>query len=136
MNLIERQQEIIDEFAMVGDWMERYQYLVQLGRMMDPLPDTDKTDDNLIRGCQSQVWVAVDDSGDTLKFRGGSDAAIVNGLVALTLRVYSDAPASEIAATEPTFVEAIGLAEHLSPTRSNGLHSLLQRIRAEAASRT
>lgn len=136
MNLIERQQEIIDEFAMVGDWMERYQYLVQLGRMMDPLPDADKTDDNLIRGCQSQVWVAVDDSGDTLKFRGGSDAAIVNGLVALTLRVYSDAPASEIAATEPTFVEGIGLAEHLSPTRSNGLHSLLQRIRSEAASRT
>ena len=135
MNLIERQQEIIDEFAMVGDWMERYQYLVQLGRMMDPLPDADKTDDNLIRGCQSQVWVAVDDSGDTLKFRGGSDAAIVNGLVALTLRVYSDAPASEIAATEPTFVEGIGLAEHLSPNRSNGLHSLLQRIRSEAASR-
>ena len=67
MNLIERQQEIIDEFAMVGDWMERYQYLVQLGRMMDPLPDADKTDDNSIRGCQSQVWVAVDDSGDTLQ---------------------------------------------------------------------
>ena len=70
MNLDERQQAIIDEFSMVGDWMERYQYLVQLGRMMDPLPEADKTDANLIRGCQSQVWVAVDDSGDDLKFRG------------------------------------------------------------------
>ena len=120
---------------MVGDWMERYQYLVQLGRMMDPLPDADKTDENLIRGCQSQVWLAVDDSGEHLKFRGGSDAAIVNGLVALALRVYSDAPASDIAATEPSFVEGIGLAEHLSPTRSNGLHALLQRIRSEAAQR-
>lgn len=135
MNLIERQQEIIDEFTLVGDWMERYQYLVQLGRMMDPLPESDKTDANLIRGCQSQVWVAVDDTGDTLKFRGGSDAAIVNGLVALTLRVYSDAPAAEIAATEPTFVEGIGLSAHLSPTRSNGLHSMLARIREEAAKR-
>lgn len=135
MNLDERQQEIIDEFSMVGDWMERYQYLVQLGRMMDPLDDADKTDANLIRGCQSQVWVAVEQNGDHLKFRGGSDAAIVNGLVALTLRVYSDAPAAEIAATEPRFVEGIGLAEHLSPTRSNGLHSMLKRIREEAAQR-
>lgn len=135
MNLDERQQEIIDEFSLVGDWMERYQYLVQLGRMMDPLPESDKTDENLIRGCQSQVWVAVDDSGENLKFRGGSDAAIVNGLVALTLRVYSDAPAAQIAATEPTFVEGIGLTAHLSPTRSNGLHAMLTRIREEAAKR-
>ena len=120
---------------MVGDWMERYQYLVQLGRMLDPLPDEDKTDENLIRGCQSQVWLAVDDSGEHLKFRGGSDAAIVQGLVALALRVYSDAPAAAIANTEPHFIHDIGLSQHLSPTRSNGLHSLMQRIRAEAAAR-
>lgn len=135
-NIVEqRQAEIADEFAMVGDWMERYQYLVQLGRMLDPLPESDKSDSNLIRGCQSQVWLAVDDSGDTLKFRGGSDAAIVQGLVALSIRVYSDAPADQIASTEPKFVDDIGLSQHLSPTRSNGFHSLLQRIRAEAASR-
>ncbi|QGG81186.1 SufE family protein [Litorivicinus lipolyticus] len=131
----QRQRDIADEFSMVGDWMERYQYLVQLGRMLESLPDADKTDANLIRGCQSQVWLAVDDSGDTLRFRGGSDAAIVQGLVALALRVYSDAPAAEIATTEPQFIHDIGLSQHLSPTRSNGLHSLMQRIRAEAAAR-
>lgn len=136
-NVVEqRQAEIADEFSLVGDWMERYQYLIYLGDTLAPLDDADKTDDNLIRGCQSKVWLAVDGASDALRFRGGSDSKIVQGLVALALKVYSDAPARDIATTEPQFVHDIGLSKHLSPTRANGFNELLKRIRNEAAQRS
>jgi cysteine desulfuration protein SufE len=127
------QDAIAEEFAFLGDWTERYQYLIDLGRRLPPFPDELRDDAHRIHGCQSQVWLAA--SGDTrcLEFRAVSDSAIVSGLIALLLRVYSGRPAAEILATAPRFVEAIGLSGHLSPTRSNGLAAMLARIRRHAA---
>lgn len=127
------QDAIADEFAFFGDWTERYQYLIDLGRKLPALPDDLRTDEHKVSGCQSQVWLVADGDADRLEFRAASDSAIVSGLIALLLRVYSGRSAAEILATEPRFVEAIGLAKHLSPTRSNGLAAMLARIRAEAA---
>jgi cysteine desulfuration protein SufE len=132
----EAQQAIVDEFAFFSDWSERYQYLIDLGRKLPPFPDEWKTEANRLHGCQSQVWVVPEGDASALRIRAVSDSAIVSGLIALVLRVYSGRPAAEILATEPEFVERIGLKAHLSPTRSNGLASLLGRIKAIAAERT
>jgi len=126
------QQAIADEFAFFSDWTERYQYLIDLGRKLPPFPESDKTEANKVQGCQSQVWLLVSGDRDRLAFRAISDSAIVSGLIALLLRVYSGRPAQEILATEPRFVEAIGLAKHLSPTRSNGLAAMLQTVKEHA----
>ena len=133
MQLSDRQQEIIDEFQFFDSWMDKYQYLIDLGRELEPLEDADKNENNLVRGCQSQVWMVVDGDADHVIVRANSDAAIVSGLIALVVRLYSDASAEDIIKTEPEFVEAIGLSQHLSPTRANGLASMLQRLKAEAA---
>ncbi len=126
------QQAIAEEFAFFGDWTERYQYLIDLGRKLPPYPDALKTDERKVSGCQSQVWL--DASGDArqLCFRAISDSSIVSGLIALLLRVYSNRSAEEILATQPRFIDAIGLAKHLSPTRSNGLASMLATIQQYA----
>ncbi|HVV96984.1 MAG TPA: SufE family protein [Rhodanobacteraceae bacterium] len=126
------QAAIADEFAFFGDWTERYQYLIDLGRKLPPFPDALKTDAHKITGCQSQVWLVPSGDANRLDFQAISDSAIVSGLIALLLRVYSGRPASEILATEPTFVESIGLAKHLSPTRSNGLAAMLAAIKRHA----
>ena len=126
------QREIADEFAFFDDWTERYQYLIDLGRKLPPFPDALKTDANKVSGCQSQVWLVPSGDANRLDFQAISDSAIVSGLIALLLRVYSGRPASEILATEPTFVESIGLAKHLSPTRSNGLAAMLAAIKRHA----
>ena len=126
------QQAIVDDFAFLGDWTERYQYLIDLGRKLPPFADALKTEAHKVQGCQSQVWLAADGDRERLEFRAISDSAIVSGLIALLLRVYSGRSAQEILDTEPRFVEAIGLAKHLSPTRSNGLAAMLQAIRARA----
>jgi cysteine desulfuration protein SufE len=126
------QQAIADEFAFFGDWTERYQYLIDLGRKLPPFPDELKTDAHKVHGCQSQVWLVADGDADRLTFRAVSDSAIVSGLIALLLRVYSGRSAREILATQPSFVDAIGLAKHLSPTRSNGLTAMLKTIQAKA----
>ena len=126
------QAEIVDEFALFGDWTERYQYLIDLGRKLPAFPPELMTDDNKVHGCQSQVWMAVDGGADKLHIRAISDSAIVSGLIALLLRVYSDRPAREILDTEPDFIGALGLARHLSPTRSNGLAAMLAAIKAHA----
>jgi len=126
------QQAIADEFAFFSDWTERYQYLIDLGRKLPPFPESDKTEANKVQGCQSQVWLLASGDRDRLAFRAISDSAIVSGLIALLLRVYSGRPAQEILATEPRFVEAIGLAKHLSPTRSNGLAAMLQTVKEHA----
>lgn len=133
MQLSERQQEIIDEFQFFESWMDKYQYLIDLGRDLEPMAETDKTEDNLVRGCQSQVWMVLDGTPDEVIIRANSDAAIVSGLIALVVRLYSGASARDIVHTEPTFVEALGLSQHLSPTRANGLASMLTRLKAEAA---
>jgi cysteine desulfuration protein SufE len=126
------QAAIADEFAFFGDWTERYQYLIDLGRKLPPFPDALKTDEHKVSGCQSQVWLVPSGDAKHLEFRAISDSAIVSGLIALLLRVYSGRSASEILATEPKFIEAIGLAKHLSPTRSNGLAAMLAAIKQHA----
>ncbi len=126
------QAAIADEFAFFGDWTERYQYLIDLGRKLPTFPDAEKTDAHKVTGCQSQVWLAASGDAKRLEFRATSDSAIVSGLIALLLRVYSGRSACEILATEPKFIEAIGLAKHLSPTRSNGLAAMLAAIKQHA----
>ncbi len=133
MQLRERQQEIIDEFQFFDSWMDKYQYLIDLGRDLPPLDPSEMVETNLVRGCQSQVWMLTDGSADKVEIRAHSDAAIVSGLIALVVRLYSGASAREIIETEPEFVEALGLSQHLSPTRANGLASMLTRLKSEAA---
>lgn len=127
------QQAIAEEFAFFGDWTERYQYLIDLGRKLPALPEALKTEEHRVQGCQSQVWLVAEGDAAQLRFRAVSDSAIVSGLIALLLRVYSARPAAEILATEPRFIESIGLAKHLSPTRSNGLAAMLAMIKHHAA---
>lgn len=131
----EAQNAIVEEFSFFGDWTERYQYLIDLGRKLPPLPEEFKTEANKVQGCQSQVWLVASGDADRLEFRAISDSAIVSGLIALLLRVYSGRSAHEILQTEPRFIEAIGLAKHLSPTRSNGLAAMFKRIQDEAKAR-
>ena len=126
------QQAIAEEFGLFGDWSERYQYLIDLGRKLPPFPDALRTEEHRIQGCQSQVWIVAEGNASKLEFQGASDSIIVSGLVYLALRVYSGRGAAEILATEPNYVEAIGLAKHLSPTRSNGLAAVLKFIQDSA----
>jgi cysteine desulfuration protein SufE len=126
------QQAIAEEFSFFGDWTERYQYLIDLGRKLPPFPDALKTDAHKVQGCQSQVWLVARGDAGRLTFEAISDSAIVSGLIALLLRVYSGRSASEIIATEPHYIEAVGLAKHLSPTRSNGLAAMLATIKQYA----
>ena len=127
------QDAIIEEFAFFGDWTERYQYLIDLGRKLPAFPEDLKTDAHKVHGCQSLVWLVAEGDAQNLRFRAISDSAIVSGLIALLLRVYSQRPAREILDTEPRFVEALGLARHLSPTRNNGLAAMLKTIKEYAA---
>ena len=127
------QAAIAEEFAFFGDWTERYQYLIDLGRQLPVFPDERKTEENRVHGCQSMVWLVPSGDASRMHFDAASDSAIVSGLIALVLRVYSDRSAEDIVATEPTFIEQIGLAKHLSPTRSNGLAAMLTKLKAYAA---
>jgi cysteine desulfuration protein SufE len=127
------QQELIDEFALFSDWSERYQHLIDLGRHLAPYPDARRDDAHRVQGCQSQVWLCAEGDASALEFRAASDGAIVAGLLALLLRVYSGQSAQTILATPPAFIEAIGLGSHLSMTRRNGLAAVLTRIRAHAS---
>lgn len=127
------QAEVIEEFAFFDDWMDRYQYLIDLGRRLPPLPDSELVDTNKIKGCQSQVWFVAEQDGERLTFRATSDAAIVSGLIALLLRIYSGRRPQEILDTPADFVAALSLEQHLSATRSNGLASMLKAIRRFAA---
>jgi cysteine desulfuration protein SufE len=125
---------LVEEFDFLDDWEARYRYLIDLGRGMPALPDTEKTEDNRVKGCTSRVWLVIDDAdGDAFRFRADSDAHIVKGLAALLVRLYSGREASEIGRIDAREVLArIGLSEHLSPQRSNGLNAMIARIRAEA----
>jgi cysteine desulfuration protein SufE len=134
MNEVEKaQQEIIEEFSFFDNWMDRYQYLIDLGRRLPEMPESERSEKNRIRGCQSQVWLVAERKGDRLHFRAISDAAIVSGLIAILLRIYSDRKPEDIVATPPDFVSALQLEQHLSATRSNGLSSMLEAIRRFAA---
>ncbi|MBQ7878098.1 MAG: SufE family protein [Bacteroidaceae bacterium] len=128
----EKQEEIIEEFSSFDDWMDRYQLLIDTGSEQPPLEEKYKTDNNLIEGCQSRVWLQADFVDGRVEFRAESDALIVKGIVALLIRVYSGHTPQEILDNEPYFVEAIGLRDHLSPTRSNGLVSMIKQMRLYA----
>lgn len=127
------QDEIIEEFSFFDDWMDRYQYIIDLGRKLPSFPEQAKTDANKVHGCQSQVWLQVSGGADCFTFDAVSDSAIVCGLIALVRRVYSGASAAEVRDTEPRFVAEIGLSSHLSPTRSNGLHAMLETVKTHAS---
>ncbi|QWP75938.1 SufE family protein [Lysobacter sp. K5869] len=129
------QAAIRDEFAFFGDWSERYQYLIDLGRKLPDLPAAYKTEEYRLLGCQSMVWIVTEGDADRLTFHAISDSAIVSGLIYLALRVYSGRSATEIVATSADYIAEIGLAKHLSPTRSNGLAALLAFIREQAQRR-
>ena len=126
------QDAIRDEFAFFGDWSERYQYLIDLGRKLPAMDDALKIDAHRLHGCQSMVWIVASGDASKLDFAAASDSAIVSGLIFLALRVYAGRSAQEILDTETTYIADIGLAKHLSPTRSNGLAALLAFIKARA----
>lgn len=129
MSIKDIQEEIIEEFSTFDDWMDRYQLLIDLGNEQPPLADEYKNDNNLIEGCQSRVWLQADYTDGKVIFRAESDALIVKGIVSLLIKVYSGHTPDEILDNEPYFVEAIGLREHLSPTRSNGLLAMIKQMK-------
>ena len=130
MTINETQDEIIEEFVELEDWMDRYQLLIDMGEEQEPLPDGEKTEQNLIDGCQSRVWIVCDrGAGGRLTFRAESDALIVKGIVSLVIRVFSGHTPQEILDADLYFIPRIGLTEHLSPTRSNGLLAMIRQIR-------
>lgn len=128
----EIQEEIIAEFSDFDDWLDRYQLLIDMGGEQESLPEEYKSDNNLIEGCQSRVWLQADFIDGRVHFRAESDALIVKGIVSLLIKVYSARTPDEILDNEPYFVEAIGLKEHLSPTRSNGLLAMIKQMRLYA----
>ena len=130
MTINEVQDEIIDEMSGMDDWLDRYAYIIDLGNTLTPMPDSEKTPANLIEGCQSRVWIdAKEDADGKIKFDADSDALIVKGIVALLMRVLDDRTPDEILDADLYFIDKIGLSEHLSPMRSNGLVAMVKQIR-------
>ena len=132
MTINEQQDEVIEEFSELDDWMDRYQLLIDLREEQEPLPDNEKTEQNLIDGCQSRVWLVCDENNGILTFRAESDALIVKGIVSLLIRVVSGHTPQEILDADLYFIREIGLTEHLSPTRSNGLLAMIKQMRMYA----
>ena len=132
MSINEIQDQIIEEFSMVDDWMDKYQMLIELGNSLEPLDEKYKTPQNIIEGCQSRVWLQADYNDGIIHFSGESDAVIVKGLVSLLIQVLSDHTPDEILTCDLYFIEKIGLREHLSPTRSNGLLSMVKQMKVYA----
>ena len=132
MTIEEVQQEIIEEFSVYDDWMDKYGYLIELGNELKDLNLNEKNDQNLIKGCQARVWLVAELKNGHIEFRGESDALIVKGLVALLLRVVSGRTPKELLENELHFIDDIGLKQHLSPTRSNGLLAMVKQIRLYA----
>jgi cysteine desulfuration protein SufE len=133
--IAEEQQLIAEDFSLFDDWREKIEYVLDLGRRLDSLREEERIDANKVRGCQSQVWMVaeLDDASGKVAIRADSDAFIVRGLIALLLRLYANRPAEEILANPPTVFDEIGLGSHLSPTRANGLHAMIKRLRQLAS---
>jgi len=131
-SLEEAKQNLVEEFEFLGEWMQRYEYIIELGRKLAGLPQDMQVDSHLVPGCQSRVWFYARRDGDRLYFNADSDALIVRGLVALLLRIYSGRTPEEIINTPPDFFEVLELGSHLSGSRANGLHAMVLRIRAYA----
>ena len=137
MTLLETENEIISEFSMFDDWLDKYEYIIDLGKSLDSFPESSKTDEKLIKGCQSRVWLDWKTEDGKLYFQADSDAIITRGIISLLIRIYSGRTPEEILASDFSVVEKIGLKQNLSPTRANGLLSMIDTIRsaAEAAAR-
>lgn len=127
--LKEKQQAIIDEFSMFDEWLDKYEYLIELGKNLDTLPDEKKTESRLIKGCQSRVWLDARIDGELIYFSADSDAIITKGIISLLVSVYSGERAEDIASDDFSFIEKLGLKENLSPTRANGLVSMIETIK-------
>lgn len=134
MTLEEKKQEIIEEFSLYDEWLDKYEYLIELGKNLAPFPEDKKTEDRLIKGCQSRVWLDSELRDGRLWFQADSDAVITKGIISLLIGVYSGRTAAEISADDFGFVREIGLKDNLSPTRANGLVSMIDRIKEIAAS--
>lgn len=132
MTLEEKQQEIIDEFAIYDDWMDKYEYIIELGKELPIIDDSKKTDDRLIEGCQSRVWLDIEMKDDKMQFTADSDAIITKGIIGLLIRVFNNESAKNVATADLRFINEIGLHEHLSPTRSNGLASMIKKMKLNA----
>ena len=128
----EIQEEIIEEFAMYEDWMQRYEYMIELGKSLPLIQEKYKTDDNLIKGCQSKVWVHAEMEDDKVVFTADSDAIITKGIIAILIRVFSNQHPRNIIEADTAFIDEIGLKEHLSPTRANGLVSMIKQLKMYA----
>lgn len=133
MNISEIEYEIIDEFSLFDDWTDKYQYIIEMGQTLPAIPTTDKTEDNLVRGCQSQVWLTAEKKDDLIIFHADSDAIITKGLIAMLVRVLSHHSAAEIIQADLSFIDKIGLREHLFPTRANGLNEMVKKMKMYAA---
>jgi cysteine desulfuration protein SufE len=131
-SIAEIEQEIIEEFEVYDDWMDKYEYIIELGKDLPLIDDKYKTEDKLIKGCQSRVWVNAEKKDDVMLFTADSDAIITKGVIALLIRVLSNQKPSDIATTDLNFIKAIGLQEHLSPTRANGLVSMIKQLKLYA----
>ncbi|MDC0629175.1 MAG: SufE family protein [Flavobacteriaceae bacterium] len=132
MNIETIQADLIDEFSIFDDWMERYEYMIELGKSLPMIASEFKTDDNIIKGCQSKVWLHAELENDTVVFTADSDAIITKGIVAILIRVFSNQSPETILKTNTDFIDEIGLKEHLSPTRANGLVSMIKKIKMYA----
>ncbi len=133
MSIIDqRAADLVDEFGMFDDWMDRYQYVIDLGKELEPIDESFRSDDYRIHGCQSQVWLQPGENESSVHFKADSDAQITKGLIAILLRVVNDAPAMEVASTDLAFLDQLELKEHLSPTRKNGLDAMIKQIRLYA----
>ena len=132
MSLEESKQSIIDDFSMFDEWLDKYEYIIELGKKLDSFPENKKTDDRLIKGCQSRVWLDWEVKDGKLYFTADSDAIITKGIISLLISVYSGRSAEEIAGDDFSFLEKFGLKENLSPTRANGLESMVETIKRAA----
>ncbi|WP_396179721.1 SufE family protein [Flavobacterium sp.] len=132
MNIQTIQEEIIDEFSMFDDWDERFQYVIDLGKSLPLVDEQYKTDDNIIKGCQSKVWLHADEKDDKIVFTADSDAIITKGIIAILIRAFSNQKAKDILDADTSFIDQIGLKEQLSPTRANGLVSMIKQIKLYA----
>lgn len=132
MTIKEIQEEIVDEFSMFDDWMQRYEYIIELGKSLPIIEETYQVDENLIRGCQSRVWLHAEEKEGKLVFTANSDAILTKGIVAILIRVFTNHPAKEVLDADMGFIDEIGLKEHLSPTRANGLVSMIKQIKMYA----
>lgn len=132
MTIKEIQDEIVDEFSMFDDWMQRYEYIIELGKNLPLIEEEFKTEENIIKGCQSKVWLQGEQQGDLIAFTADSDAILTKGIIAILIRVFSNQKPADILEADMDFIDAIGLKEHLSPTRANGLVSMIKNIKMYA----